>query len=120
MEPARADQLAQGRVWSGVDAHRLGLVDHLGDLKAAVASAARRAGVADDYRKVNIEPHMNFTDFFIENLLSDLGIWLGDSAIAKIAALSGAKTWLDGIRGLELFARFNDPRHIYAYSELPY
>jgi protease-4 len=120
MDPVRADQLAQGRVWSGVDAHRLGLVDQLGDLKAAIASAAGRAGVADDYRKVNIEPHMNFTDFFIESLLSDLGIWFDDSSIAKIAALSGAKTWLDGIRGLELFARFNDPRQIYAYSELPY
>jgi protease-4 len=120
MEPERAKQLAQGRVWSGVDAHRLGLVDQLGDLKAAIASAARRAGVADDYRKVNIEPHMDFTDFFIENLLSDLGIWFGDSVISKIVALPGAKTWLDGIRGLELFARFNDPRQIYAYSELPF
>lgn len=120
MEPTRVDQLAQGRVWSGIDAHRLGLVDQLGDLKAAIASAAGRAGVADDYRKVNVEPHMNFADFFIENLLSDLGIWFDDSSIAKIAALSGAKTWLDGIRGLELFARFNDPRQIYAYSELPF
>lgn len=120
MDMARANQLAQGRVWSGVDAHRLGLVDQLGDLKAAIASAARRAGVADDYRKVNIEPHINFADFFIENLLSGLGIWFGDSTIAKITTLPGAKTWLDGIRGLELFARFNDPRQIYAYSELPY
>ncbi|MCF7821986.1 MAG: signal peptide peptidase SppA [Mariprofundaceae bacterium] len=120
MEQAAANQLAQGRVWSGVDAHRLGLVDQLGDLKAAIASAAKRAGVADDYRKVTIEPHMNFSDFFIENLLSDLGVWFGNSAIVKVAALPGAKTWLDGIRGVELFARFNDPRQIYAYSELPY
>lgn len=120
MEQAQAEKLAQGRVWSGVDAHRLGLVDQLGDLKAAIASAAVRAGVADDYRKVNIEPHMNFSDFFVENLLSDLGIWLGDSAIAKVAVFPMAKTWLDGIRGLELVARLNDPRQIYAYSELPY
>ena len=44
----------------------------------------------------------------------------GDSTISKIGTLPGANTWLDGIRGLELFARFNDPRQIYAYSELPF
>lgn len=120
MEPARADQLAQGRVWSGADAHRLGLVDQLGDLKAAVASAAKRAGVGDDYRKVKIEPKMQFADFLAENLLGEISVWLGDSTLSKIAALPVAKTWLDGIRGLELFTRFNDPKQVYAYSELPY
>ena len=120
MEPVRANQLAQGRVWSGVDAHKLGLVDQLGDLKAAIASAANRAGVANDYRKVSIEPKMEFMDFLAENLLGEIGAWFGDSVISKIAALPGAKTWLDGIRGLELYSRFNDPKQVYAYSELPY
>lgn len=120
MDPARADQLAQGRVWSGVDAKKIGLVDELGDLKAAVKAAARRAGVAGDYRKVLIEPKMDFTEFFLENLLSDLNAWFGDSAVTRISELPFAKVWMDGIKGLGLFARFNDPKQIYAYSELPY
>lgn len=120
MDPVRADQLAQGRVWSGVDAKKLGLVDELGDLNAAVKAAARRAGVADDYRRVSIEPKMAFADFFMENLMSDLDAWFGDSLTARITALPMAKAWMDGIKGLELFARFNDPKQIYAYSELPY
>lgn len=37
---AEADSLAQGRVWSGVDAQRLGLVDELGNLEAAITEAA--------------------------------------------------------------------------------
>ncbi|MCG2459916.1 signal peptide peptidase SppA [Flavobacteriaceae bacterium F89] len=37
---AQADSLAQGRVWSGTDAKRLGLVDELGDLEDAIAEAA--------------------------------------------------------------------------------
>ena len=37
---ARADSLAQGRVWSGVDAKELGLIDELGSLDDAIASAA--------------------------------------------------------------------------------
>lgn len=37
------DAIAQGRVWLGTDAKRLGLVDRFGGLSDAVAEAARRA-----------------------------------------------------------------------------
>jgi len=37
---AQADSLAQGRVWSGTDAKRLGLVDELGTLEDAIDAAA--------------------------------------------------------------------------------
>lgn len=40
---AYIDSIAQGRVWSGEDALRLGLVDRLGGLDVAVASAAHMA-----------------------------------------------------------------------------
>ncbi len=39
------DSIAQGRVWSGKDALRLGLIDKLGGLQMAVESAARLAKV---------------------------------------------------------------------------
>lgn len=39
------DAIAQGRVWTGEDAQRLGLVDVLGGLDDAVAIAARHAGI---------------------------------------------------------------------------
>lgn len=42
---AKADSIAQGRVWSGVDARRLGLVDELGTLEDAITEAARMAEV---------------------------------------------------------------------------
>jgi protease IV len=44
---AYIDSIAQGRVWSGEDALRLGLVDRLGGLEVAVESAARMAKVKD-------------------------------------------------------------------------
>ena len=37
---SKADSLAQGRVWSGTDALRLGLIDDLGGLDAAIDAAA--------------------------------------------------------------------------------
>ena len=44
------DAMGQGRVWSGVDALELGLVDELGTLEDAIALAAGRAGCEDNYR----------------------------------------------------------------------
>ncbi|WP_047246328.1 signal peptide peptidase SppA [Maribacter thermophilus] len=41
---AQADSVAQGRVWSGADAMRLGLVDELGTLEDAISEAANMAG----------------------------------------------------------------------------
>jgi protease-4 len=37
------NEIAQGRVWTGVDAKRLGLVDQLGSFEDAVKAAAKRA-----------------------------------------------------------------------------
>ena len=44
---ARADELGQGRVWTGGAARQLGLVDRLGGLDDALAYAAERAGLAE-------------------------------------------------------------------------
>ena len=52
MTVANVDSIGQGRVWSGRDALRLGLVDMLGGLDTAIAIAAKKAGVEDDYRIV--------------------------------------------------------------------
>ncbi len=46
------DSLGGGRVWSGLDAVEIGLADGFGGLKDAIALAADRAGVADDFRVV--------------------------------------------------------------------
>ncbi|MGN0859235.1 MAG: signal peptide peptidase SppA [Stenotrophomonas sp.] len=44
------DQVARGRVWSGVQAHERGLVDSFGGLREAVADAAARAKLGSDDR----------------------------------------------------------------------
>ena len=44
MSMANVDSIARGRVWSGIDAQELGLVDQIGDLEAAIDHAA---GLAD-------------------------------------------------------------------------
>ena len=54
MEPARVDEIAQGRVWTGVDALEIGLVDEIGTLEDAIAYAAALADFysSDEYKVV--------------------------------------------------------------------
>lgn len=52
----KVEQIARGRVWSGLDAKPLGLVDHFGGLDQAVAAAARRAGIGADYKLEEMTP----------------------------------------------------------------
>lgn len=48
MDRAKVAEIAQGRVWSGVQAFELGLVDELGGLEDAIAVAKDRAGLDAD------------------------------------------------------------------------
>ena len=45
MDVAVVDSFAQGRVWSGTTAMKIGLVDGLGGLDRALYSAAKKAGL---------------------------------------------------------------------------
>jgi protease-4 len=49
----KVDEIAQGRVWSGRQAQKLGLVDELGGIEDAVRYAAKRAHIEGDYRVDN-------------------------------------------------------------------
>jgi protease-4 len=46
--PDRIDEVARGRVWTGLQARERGLIDELGGLDAAVAIAKARAKIPDD------------------------------------------------------------------------
>ncbi|MGH7550161.1 MAG: signal peptide peptidase SppA [Gemmatimonadota bacterium] len=48
MSVAEVDRVAQGRVWTGAQALRQGLVDAVGGLDAALAAAREEAGIAAD------------------------------------------------------------------------
>lgn len=43
----RVQEIARGRVWTGVDAKEIGLVDELGGMKEAIAYAAKQAKIKD-------------------------------------------------------------------------
>lgn len=57
---AVVDSIAQGRVWDGTDALKLGLVDHLGGLRSAIDCAARLSHTASYSLKEYPEPEAPF------------------------------------------------------------
>jgi protease-4 len=68
MEQANVDSIGQGRVWSGVEAKKIGLVDEFGGLNDAIAAAAKMANLIK-YRTVELP---KLKDPFKE-ILSELG-----------------------------------------------
>jgi protease-4 len=47
MKKEAVHEIAQGRVWSGLDAKKIGLVDKIGGLDAAITTAAKMAKIKD-------------------------------------------------------------------------
>ncbi len=114
MSVADVDKIAQGRVWSGVDAERLGLVDHLGNLPDALAAAAKLADLGGAYGTDYIEPELNFRQELLMQLRSAALHWGGIAGLVpRRTALSRVlDPLLDQARDI---SRFNDPRGIYTY-----
>lgn len=67
MTQAQIKQIAEGRVWLGEDALRIGLVDELGGIEAAIAKAAELAGV-EEYRRVSYPERKDFLQEVLETL----------------------------------------------------
>jgi protease-4 len=53
-------RLANGRVWTGEDAYRLGLVDHLGGLDATIVFAKELAGLPEDAQVRQVRAKVSF------------------------------------------------------------
>ena len=53
--PEKINEVAQGRVWTGLQAQERGLIDTIGSFGDALRSAAKRAKLGDDYRVAYIE-----------------------------------------------------------------
>jgi protease-4 len=74
--PEKIDAVGQGRVWAGQDALTKGLVDRLGSYNDALASAAKRAKLAEGYRVQYVEAEPGRLD----RVLQRLGVDAGDLA----------------------------------------
>jgi protease-4 len=108
------DKIAQGRVWAGLDAQRVGLVDHLGGLKDATDAAAKLAELGSDYNTDYIEPEQSLREALLNQFRSQ-GIHLGQ-VLGLIPQPSRVEKILDPLLDQALgVAKLNDPRGMYSY-----
>jgi protease IV len=108
------DKIAQGRVWAGVDAQRIGLVDHLGGLKDAADAAAKLAELGSDYDADYIESDLSLREQLLLQLRSE-ALQMG-RMVGIIAPPSEIERVLDPVlEQARSIAKLNDPRGLYAY-----
>lgn len=102
-------EIAQGRVWSGREAQKLGLVDEIGGLSAAMAYAAEKAGVKDNYRVSEFPRKKQFAEALAEAFgggkKREAGAAIGGPVGSLVSQVQAE---------LEALAQFNDPRGVYA------
>ena len=65
------DEIAQGRIWSGIDAVEVGLADTLGNLKTALSIAARLAGI-DKYKVLEYPEQKEEFEKIVDLLYSEV------------------------------------------------
>jgi len=70
MKASNVDSIGQGRVWSGIDAKKIGLVDVLGGLDDAIGIAARMAKVGT-YRIISLPEQKDLFQRILENISAD-------------------------------------------------
>ncbi|MBP0000726.1 MAG: signal peptide peptidase SppA [Cyanobacteria bacterium SID2] len=103
-------QIAQGRVWSGFDASQNGLVDRLGGLETAIAAAAERAELGEDWTVREYPRVKSFEEQLIEDLFG-----VPDETVLP-EPLAGL--WEEMQSSLTDLSSYNDPRG--AYTRLPF
>ena len=110
------DAIAQGRVWAGVDAKRLGLVDQLGSFDEAVKAAARRAKLTD-YEIQFVEPELSWAQELVLQLKSRAVKTVVAAVMdEKSVALARVAQRLDPLtREVQRLSRFSEPNKVYAY-----
>ncbi len=69
MTPMQVDLIGEGRIWSGKDAQRLGLVDEMGGLQHAINLAAEISGL-EKYRLLELPRQKDIFEQIIEDLSS--------------------------------------------------
>ncbi|MBL4687901.1 MAG: signal peptide peptidase SppA, partial [Nannocystaceae bacterium] len=115
MTREEVDLIAQGRVWSGQDAHAHGLVDELGGLSQAIASAAAKADLGENYRVQYVAKELDFKDQLLHSLAGNAEVQQAVRAFAGQGIVFAPL-----VRFLEeqimVVSAFNDPNGVYAYA----
>jgi protease-4 len=106
LDLAAVKEIAQGRVWSGAEAKKLGLVDEIGNLDDAVRFAAKKAGLGDNYRVAEYPHKKLFSETLAEAFEPGRKEMASGGPMGELIRAANEE--------LKTLLRFNDPQGIYA------
>jgi protease IV len=101
-------EIAQGRVWSGTDAKKIGLVDDIGGLNDAIAYAAQTAKLDKDWEVEEYPVVEGWEEKLLKQLVASKAGKILQQQDPLTAELMKAKAELSILQSL------NDPRGVYA------
>ncbi|MCY9821043.1 signal peptide peptidase SppA [Aeromonas media] len=113
LSPEEAEKAAEGRVWTGLDAKALGLVDEFGNLDDALKAAAELANLKS-WQVTPIAPEESARDKFLRELFDSSAQVLAPHLQSWLPAGLG-KALVEMNRSLDPLTRFNDPQGTYAF-----
>jgi protease IV len=117
---AQVDDIAQGRVWAGVDAQANGLVDHLGTFDDAIKAAAARAHLTE-YKLQFLQPELSWAQSLALQVKVRAVQVLASTGLADLtglAPLGGLAPLVQSTpmaRELLRLSHFNRADRLYAY-----
>jgi protease IV len=119
--PEKINEIAQGRVWIGLDAHKLGLVDKLGTLSQAMDSAAKLAKLGEGYKVKYFRKHISSKEQFLASFFAKFSK-TKTLEEPQFPAVSVGQKWNPYSNTIKIMIeqmirliQFNDPSGVYAY-----
>lgn len=106
---AKVEEIAQGRVWSGEEAKKLGLVDQIGGLNAAIAYAAKAAKLGTNYKLVEYPRRKELVEVIKDLIEKRRPTQADDTLAGKIEARVEQE--------INTLRAYNDPQGV--YTRLP-
>lgn len=106
----KVNEVAQGRVWSGIEAQKIGLVDELGGLEPAIKYAVEQAKLGENWEVIEYPNPESLPERLIKRLSGEEIASLSTQASGDVVTLE-LKKLQDALTEMQ---RFNDPRGVYA------
>jgi len=113
MSLEQADKIAQGRVWTGHDALKLGLVDQLGDFDDAIIAATELAKL-ESYEINWMEEPLSPAEQFMQEFVGEVSTKIATMVLGQLPGAVQPVTQ-QVVTDLTTLNNFNDPKGQYAF-----
>jgi protease-4 len=111
MSVDQVNEIGQGRVWSGTEAVKNGLVDEIGGLDAAIRYAGKKADLGEHFKVTEFPRSRNFSEAVAEALgkFTPSSLHIQQQQTGLVGELTARIT-----SELSFLQSLNDPNGVYA------